>query len=276
MRPLLLLVTVAGCAAAPRLWARPEAVATPPLAALVATPVAPAAVVADDGIVESADGRSRTRAGSCQPDAERASREEAVVACTFTPERSWREWRFPEPGEVLDVYDGVALIARTTATGDVDVVRYEIDEGRTSLLMLPEPTARWHRAGFTRSGMLLGLVRMGTATHPRTAWVRGPTDGVLAMEALPLEADDLGVEGDLAVCVGAAGAAVVSPVGWSRGVEMPPGTLRASASGGGVRRAGERVRCAAGRCVIDGAASVTPRARGGGNDPAGTTGRDTH
>ena len=153
------------------------------------------------------------------------------------------------------------------------MVRYDIDRGRATTLTLPEPTARWRRAGFTRSGMLVGLARTGTAARPGAAWVHGSTDGSLSMEALPLDADDLAVEGDLAVCVGAAGAAVTSTLGWSRQVEMPAGTLRPSADEAGVRRAGERVRCAAGRCVIDAAARVTVRARGGGNDPAGASGR---
>jgi hypothetical protein len=278
MRPLLLLAALAGCAGHPRLWARPDAVATPSLSPLVAErvdpdPVAPAG---SDGAVDSADGRSRTRAGPCQPDGTRAPEEGVVVACTFTPERQWREWRFPGAGQLLDVHDGVALIARPSATGDTDIVRYDIDQGRSRVLTLPEPTARWRRAGFTRSGMLAALVRTGTAEHPRTAWVYGPTDGALTMEALPMEADDLGVEGDVAVCVGASGAAVVSTLGWSRGVEMPPGALRAGAPGEGVGRTGERVRCGAGRCVIDGVARVTLRGEGGGNDPAGTSVRNTH
>lgn len=277
MRSLVLLVSVAGCASAPRVWARPDAVAAPTLRPLVAERVEPEAPGGPgDGAVESADGRSRTRPGPCQPARERpGAGDDAVVACTFTPEREWREWRFPGAGELLDVYDGVALLARTSAAGDADVVSYDIDQGRAATLRLPEPTARWRRAGFTRSGMVVGLVRTGTAERPRSAWVRGPIGGALTMEALPMDADDLGVEGDLAVCVGADGAAVVSTIGWSRGVEMPPGTLRPNASGTGVRRAGERVRCASGQCVIDGASRVTLRARGGGNDPAGVAGRDS-
>ena len=276
---LLLLVSVVGCAAAPRMWARPDAGASPALRPLVAERVEPAAIApGEEGVVASADGRSRTRPGPCEPDrAHPAPADETVVvACTGTPERGWREWRYPGPGELLDVYDGVALIARTSAAGDADVVRYDIDIGRAATLSLPEPTARWRRAGFTRSGMLVGLVRTGTDARPGAAWVRGSTDGPLAMEALPLDADDLGVEGDLAVCVGAAGAAVSSPLGWSRAVELPPGMPPAGPRGEGVRRAGERVRCAAGRCVIDGVARVTLREGGGGNDPAGTSGRDTH
>ena len=92
------------------------------------------------------------------------------------------------------------------------------------------------------------------------------------MEPLPLDADDLGVDGDLAVSVGAAGAAVTSTLGWSRAVSLPNGAPRAGVGGAGVRRVGERVQCAAGRCVIDGAARVTVRAPGGGNDPAGAVG----
>jgi len=276
MRPLLLLAALAGCAGPPRLWARPSSAATPSLSPLVAERLDPPPPGPGDGAVESADGRSRTRRGPCQPDGERAPEEGAVVACTFTPERQWREWRFPGEGQLLDVHDGVALIARPSATGDTDVVRYDIDQGSARVITLPEPTARWRRAGFTRSGMLVGLVRMGTAERPRTAWVYGRTDGALAMEALPMEADDLGVEGDVAVCVGPSGAAVASTLGWSRGVEMPPGTLRGGAPGAAVGRAGERVRCGAGRCVIDGVARVTLPGQGGGNDPAGTSVRDTH
>lgn len=280
MRPLLLLVSLAACAGPQRLWARPDAAASPTLPPLVAEPVdpGPPGPAGDDGAIASADGRSRTRPGHCtpEPEAARSPSEPEVVGCTFTPERSWREWRYPGAGDLLDVYDGVALIAHSSASGVLDVVRYDIDQGTARVLTLPEPTARWRRAGFTRSGMLVGLVRTGTAERPGTSWVRGPLSGPFTMEALPMEADDLGVEGDLGVCVGASGAAVVSPLGWSRGVQMPPGTLRGAATGPGVGRAGERVRCEAGRCVIDGVARVTLPGGGGGNDPAGTSGRDTH
>nr|MBK7070102.1 hypothetical protein [Deltaproteobacteria bacterium] len=280
MRPLLLLASVAACAGPQRLWARPDAAASPTLAPLVAERIEPVALTpaGDDGAIASADGRSRTRPGHCTPEAEapRNQSEPEVVGCTFTPERSWREWRYPGAGDLLDVYDGVALIAQSSPSGVLDVVRYDIDQGSARVLTLPEPTARWRRAGFTRSGMLVGLVRTGTAERPGTSWVRGPLSGPFTMEALPMEADDLGVEGDLGLCVGASGAAVVSPLGWSRGVQMPPGTLRGAATGPGVGRAGERVRCEAGQCVIDGVARVTLREGGGGNDPAGTSGRDTH
>jgi hypothetical protein len=96
------------------------------------------------------------------------------------------------------------------------------------------------------------------------------------MEALPMDADDLAVDGDLAVCVGADGAAVTSTLGVSRAVLLPPGMPEVARSGSGVRRAGERVRCAEGRCVIDGVARVTLRPEGDPRDPAGVSGRVAH
>jgi hypothetical protein len=272
---LALAPSLLACAPAPRLWAHPAAAAAPTQGPIAAERVEPAADgPAADGAVASADGASRTRVGPCRPQAAApGDPDAALVACTFTPDRQWREWHFPGGGTLLDVYDGAALVARTSEAGDVDVVRYEIDLGRATPLTLPEPTARWRRAGFTSTGMVVGLAATGTAERPGSAWVRGAADGTLTMYALPIEADDLGVDGPLAVCVGAAGAAVASTLGWSRRVSLPAGAAPPAAAGrAGVGRAGERVRCAAGRCVIDGVARVTLRSPAGSSDPAAAPG----
>jgi len=277
MRPaalvcLLSLALGAACAPPPRFWSRREPTATPALRPLTAEAVVSAPAATDpDGAFASADGRSRSRQGPCQREAREADRvpaDEPMKACTFTPERGWREWTFPEPGVLLDVFDGVALIVRTNRDGDVDVVRYDVDLGRATRLTLPEPTARWARAGFTRTGMLAGLVRTGTVDHPGSAWVRGATDGTLTMSALPFDADDLGTTDDVTVCVGPGGAALVSAAGWTRRVDLPAASTATQRPRSEVGRAGERVVCAMGQCVIDGVARVTLEAPGGGVDPA--------
>ncbi len=233
--------------------------------------IAPPAATDPDGAFASADGHSRSRQGPCQRETretERPAADEPMRACTFTPDRGWREWTFPDPGVLLDVFDGVALIARRDRDGYVDVVRYDVDLGRARPLTLPEPTARWARAGFTRSGMLVGLVRTGTDERPGSAWVRGATDGTLSLSALPFDADDLGTTDDLTVCVGPGGAAVVSSLGWSRRVDLPAAPAVAQRPRTAVGRAGERVVCAMGQCVIDGVARVALEPSGGGVDPA--------
>lgn len=273
--PLVSLAALAlclGCASQPRFWSRREPTATPALRPVTAEAVIAAPAATDpDGAFASADGRSRSRQGPCQREAREADRvpaDEPMKACTFTPDRGWREWTFPEPGVLLDVFDGVALIARTNRDGDVDVVRYDIDLGRVTRLTLPEPTARWARAGFTRSGMLVGLVRTGTLDRPGSAWVRGAADGTLTMSALPFDADDLGTTDDLTVCVGPGGAAVVSSLGWSRRVDLPAASTATQRPRAEVGRAGERVVCAMGQCVIDGVARVALEPSGRGLDPA--------
>lgn len=272
MRPLLLAPLVAlacACAPRPRFWSRREPTTPPVLRPVPAEAVIAAPAATDpDGAFASADGRSRSRQGPCDRDAGPAPAAEAMVACTFTPERGWREWSFPGPGVLLDVFDGAALVARTNPAGDVDVVRYDIDLGRARTLSLPEPTARWARAGFTSSGMLAGLARTGTAERPSSAWVRGPTDGTVSMSPLPLDADDIGTTDDQTVVVGPGGAAVVSSLGWSRRVDLPAGTSAAARPRAEVGRAGERVVCAMEQCVIDGTARVVLDPHGGGRDPA--------
>jgi len=269
---LLALALGAACSPPPRFWSRREPTATPALRPLTAEAVIAAPVATDpDGAFASADGRSRSRQGPCQRDAREADRvpaDEPMKACTFTPGRGWHEWTFPEPGVLLDVFDRVALVARTNRDGDVDVMRYDINLGRATRLMLPEPTARWARAGFTRSGMLAGLVRTGTADRPGSSWVRGATDGTLTMSALPFDADDLGTTDDLTVCVGPGGAALVSAVGWSRRIDLPATSTATQRPRADVARAGERVVCAMGQCVIDGVARVVLDPSGGGVDPA--------
>ncbi len=275
MRPAALVSLLAlstACAAPPRFWSRREPTAAIPLRPLTAEAVITTPAATDpDGAFASADGTSRSRQGPCQREAREADSvpaDEPMKACTFTPDRGWREWTFPDPGVLLDVFDGVALIARTNRDGDVDVVRYDVDLGRSHRLMLPEPTARWARAGFTRSGMLVGLVRTGTLDRPGSAWVRGATDGTLTMTALPFDADDLGTTDDLTVCVGPSGAAVVSALGWSRRVDLPAASNATQRPRTEVGRAGERVVCAMGQCVIDGVARVVLEPPGGGLDPA--------
>lgn len=273
MRPSLLVPLLAlacSCAPRPRFWSRREPTTAPALRPVAAEAVIAAPAATDpDGAFASADGRSRSRQGPCDRDAGATHPAgEAMVACTFTPERAWHEWTFPGPGVLLDVFDGVALVARTNPAGDVDVVRYDIDLGRATTLTLAEPTARWARAGFTRSGMLAGLARTGTTDRPSAVWVRGPTDGTLSVCPLPLDADDIGTTDDQTVVVGPGGAAVVSSLGWSRRVDLPAGTSTAARPRAEVGRAGERVVCAMGQCVIDGTARVTLDPPGGGRDPA--------
>lgn len=272
MRPAALALCsllALGCAPRPRFWSRREPTTPPVLRPVTAEAViAPPAATDPDGAFASADGRSRSRQGPCDRDAGADAHDDALTACTHTPETGWREWHFPGPGVLLDVFDGVALVARPSPQGEVDVVRYQIDLGRTERLVLPEPTARWARAGFTASGNIVGLARTGTDARPIASWVRGTADGPLTMTALPLDADDLGGTDRAAVCVGPSGAAVVSALGGSRRVDLPPGPRPAPAPRNGVGRAGERVVCAMGQCVIDGTARVPLDAPGEGRDPA--------
>ncbi len=267
MRPSiasLVLLPLLGCAtpAPPR---RHLAAPPPPeLAPLVATPVPaptnPAAEPAPSGVVVSRDGRTRTRRGPCQPDAPAPTT--ALVACTTGADGHAREWSDPDGGALLDVYDGAALITR-----DGEVFRFDIDLARETPLSLPEPTARWLRAGFTASGMLVGLVRTGTLRDPRTSWVHGPGAGPLAMEDVPVDADDIDTADDTAVCVGAGTGAAVSALGWRRRITFPSPGPHAVSSAQTVRRAGERVRCDAGRCVVDGMWVVQLSHTGDTNDP---------
>ena len=261
MRTPLLAFALLGCTTVAPPRRHLVAPAPPELSPLEARPYTPTGTATPPaGTLSSRDGRTRTHPGPCQTDA--AHPGSSLVACTTGPDGVAHEWTARAGGTLLDVFDGVALIGRAG-----EVIRYEIDAARETPMALPEPTARWVRAGFTADGSLFGLARTGTNDHPRAAWVHGPGSGPLAMDALPLDADDLDISDDRAVCVGPEGAMVASLLGWHRRITLPAPLPPTADRHAEIRRAGERVRCDADRCVIDGAVFVQLSHTGDTNDP---------
>lgn len=210
------------------------------------------------------EGRTLTRVGPCRPRAVDLGPSLDVVACTLSPDRPWREWTAPGEGRVVDVYDGLALVAlRTSMTvpGRARAVSwsvrvYDIDHGQYLPTVLGEPTARWVRAGFAADGRVVGVVHTGTVQRPQGWYAVGSAGASLRMIPLPVAADDVGALDDERAVFTAGPSAVVTADGaLFRPVQglSPEGATGAINLEEGPRRAGERVRCAGDACAVDGA-----------------------
>lgn len=116
-----------------------------------------------------------------------------LTACSFTPDRGWREWTAPGDGDLVDMYQRLALITLRPRTDAVeassesltDLRLYDLDSARFLPLRLSDPTARWVRAGFSRTGNVIGLARTGTRQSPQV-WLVSATPGApLRARTLP-------------------------------------------------------------------------------------------
>ncbi|MEZ4409230.1 MAG: hypothetical protein R3A52_22590 [Polyangiales bacterium] len=227
----------------------------------------PRVAVARGEVFASRDGTTLAKRGPCNSGETPTTDVTLTVACSWTAERGWREWTAPGDGDVLDVHGSLALLVhrarveRADGQGEVvaDLRLYDVDNGRFVPMRLPDPASRWVRAGFTRSGRIVGLARTGTARAPQGWRVSGLPGGPLRAAPLPRAFDDFDLsDDDRGVYTACAEALVTDGSGaWSRALtpaaEAPPSCGDAPAE---PRRYGERVRCGSARCVVDGAVTV--------------------
>ncbi|MBI5514795.1 MAG: hypothetical protein HY909_13555 [Deltaproteobacteria bacterium] len=204
------------------------------------------AVVEDRAaVLPDTDGRTLTLARGCTPGADEPGR-----ACTYTPSRGWTEWSLERPGRLLQVREGVALVAFS------GVGLFHIAEARWQPVTLPDPTWSWYRVGFGPDGSLVGLADAGPSRARRRVLVHGPQRGPLESQALDLLADDAALEGGLAVLTEGPRAGLYDPRTdhWTPLEPALPGARRAPGALPGPL--GWRVSCLEGQCTLDGVATV--------------------
>lgn len=197
--------------------------------------------------VASRDGRTLTRRGACDPADADAS---VMVACSLEPDGRWRAWRTDAPGALLDRHGAYALVMRCARGAPCDLWLFDIDLARWRSVLLPDPAARWVRAGFDADGRLVGVVHTGA--RDAVGWfVRGSPEASLRALRLPAPVDDCATDGpDRAVFLRGGEAWVTDDGGLSLRPLRGWRDREAAPRGAAPERVGTRAACSAGVCAI--------------------------
>lgn len=197
--------------------------------------------------VASRDGRTLTRRGACDPADADAS---VMIACSLEPDGRWREWRTDAPGALLDRHGAYALVTRCARDAPCAVSLFEIDLARWRPVLLPDPAARWVRAGFDADGRVVGIVHTGA--REAIGWfVSGSPEASLRALRLPAAVDDGATDGpDRAVFLRGDEAWFTDDGGLSLRPLRGWREVAAAPSGAAPQRMGGRVACSAARCAV--------------------------